>query len=75
MVEEYKENIILPPPQFRDDCKPVAKPRTKITNQALKNHAALFEVNLKHNKDPLPRLEKRLNTISKFLTDLNLMNH
>ena len=28
MVKEYEENIILPPPQFRDDYKPVPNPRT-----------------------------------------------
>jgi len=29
MVQNYEENIILPPPEFRDDYKPVPKPRTK----------------------------------------------
>lgn len=29
MVKEYEENIILPPIEFRDNYKPVAKPRTK----------------------------------------------
>ena len=31
MFQEYEENIILPPPQFRDDYKPVPLPRTKKT--------------------------------------------
>ena len=33
MINEYEENIILPPLQFRDDYKqrkPIALPRTKI---------------------------------------------
>ena len=29
MVKEYEENIILPPPEFRDGYKPVPLPRTK----------------------------------------------
>ena len=29
MVQEYEDNIILPPPEFRDDYKPIPKPRTK----------------------------------------------
>ena len=28
MVQDYEDNIILPPPEFRDDYKPVPKPRT-----------------------------------------------
>ena len=29
MVQEYEDNIILPPLEFRDDYKPVPLPRTK----------------------------------------------
>ena len=29
MAKEYEENIILPPPEFRDDYKPFPAPRTK----------------------------------------------
>ena len=29
MVQDYEENIILPPLEFRDDYKPIPKPRTK----------------------------------------------
>lgn len=29
MVKEYEDNIILPPPEFRDGYKPVAKPGTR----------------------------------------------
>ena len=29
MVHEYEDNIILPPLEFRDDYKPIPKPRTK----------------------------------------------
>ena len=29
MVQQYEENIILPPIEFRDDYKPIPAPRTK----------------------------------------------
>ena len=29
MVQDYEENMILPPIEFRDDYKPTPKPRTK----------------------------------------------
>ena len=34
MVKEYEDNIISPPPQFRDDHKPIPLPRTKKPSQA-----------------------------------------
>ena len=34
MVKEYEDNIILPPPKFRDDHKPIPLPRTKKPSQA-----------------------------------------
>ena len=29
MVQRYEDNIISPPPEFRDDYKPIPAPRTK----------------------------------------------
>ena len=34
LVKEYEDNIISPPPQFRDDHKPIPLPRTKKISQA-----------------------------------------
>ena len=34
MVKEYEDNIISPPPEFRDDYKPIPAPRTKKPLQA-----------------------------------------
>ena len=34
MVQQYEDNIIIPPPQFRDDYKPIPLPRTKKPLQA-----------------------------------------
>ena len=67
-VKEYEENIIQPPLEFRDDYKPVPKPRTKTTTKkpvsyprtqitfrpkALKSSIESFNVNVRSNKDPL----------------------
>ena len=34
MVQQYEDNIIIPPPEFRDDHKPIPLPRTKKPSQA-----------------------------------------
>ena len=68
MVQEYEDNIILPPPKFRDDYKPTPKPRTKKPtplprtkieefDKALKGYTKSFEINIKNNKDPLIQLQ------------------
>ena len=68
MAKEYEENIILPPPEFRDDNKPVPAPRskkpvpaprTKIeqTDKALKGYTKSYEISIKNNKDPLAQMQ------------------
>ena len=68
IVQDYEENIILPPVEFRDDYKPIPKPRskqlvvkkpipmprTKIeqTERALKGFTKSYEIGIKNNKDP-----------------------
>ena len=44
MVQQHEDNIILPPSEFRDDHKPIPKPRTKKPLQA---------------PIPIPRTKKR----------------
>ena len=34
MVQQYEDNVISPPPEFRDDYKPIPPPRTKKLSQA-----------------------------------------
>ena len=34
MVQQYEDNIIQPPSEFRDDYKPIPAPRTKKTLKA-----------------------------------------
>ncbi|KAL9979362.1 hypothetical protein ACROYT_G017015 [Oculina patagonica] len=67
-VQDYEENIIQPPPEFRDDYKPkpmprtikkAPLPRTKIEEvaKAMKGYTKSFEIGIKNNKDPLLQLQ------------------
>ena len=60
MVQDYEDNIILPPLEFRDDYKPVPLPRTKKpvplprtrieeVAKALKGYTKSFEIDIKNN--------------------------
>ena len=68
MVQEYEDNIILPPLEFRDDYKPTPKPRTKKptplprtkideVDKALKGYTKSYEIGIKNDKDPLEQLQ------------------
>ena len=68
MVQDYEDNIILPPLEFRDDYKPTPKPRTKKpvplprtkieqVAKAMKGYTKSFEIGIKNNKDPLAQLQ------------------
>ena len=76
MVQEYEDNIILPPLEFRDDYKPVPLPRTKIEQvaKALKGYTKSFEISIKSNKDPLTQLKNTRKAIEyhiiKILTSM-----
>ena len=85
MVKEYEDNIILPPLEFRDDYKPIPKPRTKKptplprtkieeVDKALKGYTKSFEISIKNDKDPSVQLQNtRLaieNHITKILTSM-----
>ena len=85
MVQDYEDNIILPPPEFRDDYKPTPKPRTKKpvpaprtkieqVAKALKGYTKSFEIGIKNNKDPLTQLQNTRKAIEhqiiKILTSM-----
>ena len=85
MVQDYEDNIILPPPEFRDDYKPIPKPRTmkpiplprtKIEQvaKALKGYTKSFEIGIKNNKDPLAQLQNTIKSVEyhivKMLTSM-----
>ena len=63
MVQDYVDNIILPPLEFRDDYKPIPKPRTKKpiplpstkieqVAKALKGYTKSFEIGIKKQQRP-----------------------
>ena len=85
MAKEYEENIILPPPEFRDNYKPIPTPitkkpmdkpvpasRTKIeqTDKALKGYTKSFEINIKNNKDPLAQMQNTRKAIEHSVISL-----
>ena len=55
MVQEYEDNIILPPLEFRDDYKPIPKPRTKKP------------VPLPRTKKPVPLPSTKIEQVDKAL--------
>ena len=79
MAKEYEENIIPPPPEFRDNYKPIPAPRTKQnavqnpvptprtkieqTDKALKGYTKSYEISIKNNKDPLAQMQNTRNAI------------
>ena len=78
MVQAYEDNIIQPPLEFRDDYKPVPKPRTKKpvptprtkieqVAKAMKGYAKSFEIGIKNNKDPLEQLQNTIKAIENHI--------
>ena len=79
MIQDYENNIILPPLEFRD--KPVPAPRTKTpvplprtkieqTDKALKGFTKCYEINIKNNKDPLLQLQNTRKAVTYHLTSV-----
>ena len=58
MVQQYEDNVISPPPQFRDDYKPIPAPITKnhyklqFQHQELKNQFLKKELSFHKSKKP-----------------------
>ena len=81
MVQQYEDNVISPPPQFRDDYKPIPAPRTKkpvpekrtIISQvekALKGYTQSFDVELRDKKDPLLQFQKSRRAVEYLFNNL-----
>ena len=78
MVQDYEENVILPPSEFRDDYKPTPKPRTKKPvpllrtkieekAQAMKGYTKSYEISITNNKDPLEQLKNTRKAIENHI--------
>ena len=81
MVQEYEDDIIQPPLEFRNDYKPVPLPRTKKTvplprteikqvQKALKGYTKSFEISIKHKKDPLSQLQNTRKAIEHHIENI-----
>ena len=81
MVNDYEQNIILPPQEFRDKPIPASRtkkqipvpaPRTKITKRktAIKDNALSFEISIRNNKDPLQQLQNTRKAVEYHLIHL-----
>ena len=81
MVQDYEDNIIEPPLEFRDDYKPTPKPRTKKPTplprtkieekaQAMKGYTKSYEINIKNNKDPLEQLKNTRKAIENHIKNI-----
>ena len=76
MVQDYEDNIILPPTPKPRNKKPTPLPRTKIeqVDKALKGYTKSYEIVIKNNKDPLAQLQNTRKAIEyhiiKILTSM-----
>ena len=81
MVQQYEDNIIQPPSEFRDDHKPIPAPKTEkpipekrtIISQvekALRGHTKSFDIQLRDEKDPLIQSQKSRKAISHLFKNL-----
>ena len=83
MVQDYEDNIIIPPLEFRDDYKPVPLPRTKKpvpvplprtkieqVAKALKGYTKSFEISIKNNKDPLAQLQNTRKAVEYHISSI-----
>ena len=85
MVQQYEDNIIIPPPEFRDDNKPIPAPRTKKPSEkpvpekrtiisqvekALKGYTQSFDVELRDKKDPLLQSQKSRRAVEYLFNNL-----
>ena len=59
MVQQYEDNIISPPPEFRDDYKPIPAPRTKKPLQA--------PIPTPRTKKPVPEKRTIISQVEKAL--------
>ena len=68
MAKKYEGNIILPPPEFRDDYRPIPTPSNiEQTENALKGYTKSYEISIKNNKDPLFQLQNTRKSIEYFV--------
>ena len=72
MVQDYEDNIILPPIPKPRNKQPTPLPRTKIeeVDKALKGYTKSFEIEIKNDKDPLVQLQNTRKVIEYHITKI-----
>ena len=72
MVQDYEDNIILPPIPKPRTKKPTPLPRTKIeqVDKARKGYTKSFEIGIKNDKDPLVQLQTTRKAIEYHITKI-----
>ena len=72
MVQDYEDNIILPPIPKPRTKKPTPLPRTNIEelNTAMKGYTKSFEIDIKNDKDPLLQLQNTRLAIEHYITKI-----
>ena len=63
MVQQYEDNVISPPPKFRDDHKPIPLPRTKKPSQA----PIPTPITKKPSEKPVPEKRTIISQVEKAL--------
>ena len=64
MVQDYEDNIILPPPEFRDDYKSVPKPRTM---KPIPKPRTMKPIPKPRTKKPVPLPRTKIEQVAKAL--------
>lgn len=81
LVNDYEQNIILPPMEFRDKPipapiefrdDPIPAPKIKISKRktAIKDNALSFEISIENNEDPLKQLQNTRKAVERHLIHL-----
>ena len=82
MVQDYEENIIKPPLEFRDDNEeniikpppefmdPAPMTQIKQVDKALKGYTKSYEIGINNNKDPLEQLQNTRSAVKHHINTL-----
>ena len=82
MVQDYEDNIIKPPPEFRDNNEeniikpppefrdPAPMTQIKQVDKALKGYTKSYEIGINNNKDPLLQLQNTRSDVKHHINTL-----
>ena len=82
MIQDYEDNIIQPPPEFRDNNEeniiksppefrdPAPMTQIKQVDKALKGYTKSYEIGINNNKNPLEQLQNTRSAIKHHINTL-----